>query len=262
MLGNLSKVLFKAPGFFNNTIEQKQSVYNNKEDYTFNSFNTININKINTLYFREKDFWKKNYEPEINFNRNKRISFYLIKSPKRKQILTEANIINLNKRRFNTISKKRKNSYFITNSPENIKLNIKSNFSIYKNNNISHKKNKLESDTRLKTESNRGSKNIYNILFGNKIYNQISFKNKSCKKNKIPNLNNIFKSQEILFQDNVDNKLRTLILLKPEIKEQLKEKNRCMVGERDYYKYLNYRRKIKNPFYESIKIKEEMNNNY
>ena len=35
-----------------------------------------------------------------------------------------------------------------------------------------------------------------------------------------------------------------------------------MVGKRDYYKYLNYRKKVQNPFYESIKTKEEMNSYY
>ena len=106
MLGNLSKVLFKAPGFFNNNIHQKESLNNNKEGYAFNSFNTINGNKINSLYFREKDFWKKNYEPDMNFNHNKRISFYLIKSPEKGQILNNTKFINLNKRKFNTISRK------------------------------------------------------------------------------------------------------------------------------------------------------------
>ena len=262
MLGNLSKVLFKAPNFFNNNIGQKDSLNNIKEGYTLDSFRTINTNKINTLYFREKDFWKKNYEPEINFNHNKRISFYLIKSPNRQQTLDDTNIIKLNKRRFNTISKRSRYSYLLTDSPVNLKRKINNNFSIYKNNNITHNKNIFESNIRLKTETNKGSKDRYNDLFGNKLYNQITFKNKSYKKNKILNINNIFKSQEILFQDNADNKLKSLILIKPEIKEQLKEKNRCMVGKRDYYKYLNYRKKVQNPFYESIKTKEEMNSYY
>ena len=264
MLGNLSKILFKAPGLFNNSLEQKEILNNNREGYTLNSFNTININdnKLNSLYFREKDFWKKNYEPEINFNHNKRISFYLIKSPKRHLTINtdsnaNANTINLNKRRFNTVNKKKKYPYLLTDIREKLNLNINNNFSAYKNNNIFHKKNIFE-NIRLKTEANEDVviKDRYINLFDKKS----TFKNNTIKSDKISTINNIFKSQEILFQDNVDNKFRSLILVKPEIKEQLKEKNRSMVGKRDYYKYLNYRRKINNPFYETIKMKEEMNN--
>ena len=49
--------------------------------------------------------------------------------------------------------------------------------------------------------------------------------------------------------------------MRPEIKEQLKTKNRFMVGKRDYDKYLNsFRKNLQNPFYESMKVKEEINN--
>ena len=69
-----------------------------------------------------------------------------------------------------------------------------------------------------------------------------------------------FRSQESLFQDNIDQKLISLILVKPKIKEQLKSINRSMVGQRDYYVYQQSGRfHSPNPFYESMKRKEEMN---
>ena len=259
MLGNLSKVLFKAPIFFN-TMENIESLNIPQEEYTINSFNS---KKEKCLYFRERDFWKKNFEPEINFNHNKRLSFYLNSSPKKqKKYRIDKNIINLNKKiRFNTINKKRKYSYLLTDSPietnPNIK-NIKNNFSVYKNNNSIYKKNILGSENRLKTESNRIIKDKYKIL-NNNLYSHIKINN-DIYENNFPSIN-IYKSQETLFQDKTDNKLKSLILIKPEIKEQLKTKNRNMVGKRDFLKYLNYRKTNRlNPFYESMKIKEDMNN--
>ena len=69
-----------------------------------------------------------------------------------------------------------------------------------------------------------------------------------------------FKSQESLFQDNIDKKLVSLISVKPQIKEQLKSINRSMVGQRDYFIYQKSGRfNSPNPFYESMKKKEEMN---
>ena len=264
MLGNLSKVLFKAPSFFNN-MENIESLNTPQEEYTISTFNP---KKENNFYFREKDFWKKNYEPEINFNHNKRLSFYLNTSPKKqKSYRIDKNIINLNKNtRFNTISKKNKYSYLLTDSPSNTNINInsymKNNFSVYKSNNNIHRKNISTSEKRLKTESNVNSnriiKNRYKIL-NNNLYSHIKINNKLYENDtKFPT---IFKSQETLFQDKTDNKFKSLILLKPEIKEQLKTKNRCMVGKRDFLAYLNYRKlNLQNPFYESMKVKENMNN--
>ena len=36
---------------------------------------------INDIYFRERDFWLKNYEPDINFNHNQRFPFSLKNYP-------------------------------------------------------------------------------------------------------------------------------------------------------------------------------------
>ena len=95
-------------------------------------------------------------------------------------------------------------------------------------------------------------------IFNNNLYNHIKINNLNGNKTKFPI---IFKSQETLFQDKTDNKLKSLISMKPELKEQLKTKNRSMVGKKDFLTYLNYRKlNRQNPFYESMKIKEDMNN--
>lgn len=265
MLGNLSKVLIKAPSFFNNnmeTIDYIDSSNNIQEGYTLNSLNSYNSKKDitnNSLYFRESDFWKHNFEPEINFNHNKRLSFSLSKELRRQKSSVNNNKINnLNRiNRFNTIRKIDK--YLLTNNQRDIKPYIKNNFSIYKNNSV-YKKTFSENDRRLKTESNRLIKDKIK-LFKNNLYNNIKYNYyESPKHYKFPKIHNIFKSQETLFQENTDYKFKTLKLIKPEIKEQLKTKNRSMVGKKEFLKYLRLNRvNLQNPFYESIKMKEDLN---
>ena len=71
------------------------------------------------------------------------------------------------------------------------------------------------------------------------------------------------KSQENLFLDGIDRKLNSLKLIRPEIKEQLKTKNRNIVGRKEFLKFQRLKQaNFKNPFYESIKMKEESNNNF
>ena len=88
--------------------------------------------------------------------------------------------------------------------------------------------------------------------------------NTKSKKSKIsfefPSIYKALKSQENLFQDRLDRKFNSLKLIRPEIKEQLKTKNRSMVGKNEFLKYLRLNRvNLQNPFYESIKMKEDLN---
>ena len=79
MLGNLSKILIRTPNFFNNSHEELESFDKIKLINIYNSNKNIKPRKyrINGIYFREKDFWLKNYEQEMNFNHNKRSPFSL-----------------------------------------------------------------------------------------------------------------------------------------------------------------------------------------
>lgn len=265
MLGNLSKVLIKAPNFFNNNMEIIDSLNIIHEGYTLNSLNSYRSEKdrnYNSLYFRESDFLKHNFEPEINFNHNKRLSLHIIKSPNRHQSFTiNKDIINLKKgKRFNTISKRSK--YLLTDSKREIKPYIENNFRNYKINSI-YKKTISENYRRLHTVSNRLLKDkikiCNNIIYNNNIKYNFYESPKNYKFLKIHYL----KSQETLFQEKTDNKLKKLLLIKPQIKELLKEKNRHIVGKKDFLRYLNYRKNnCQNPFYESMKYKEEMKNNF
>jgi hypothetical protein len=295
MLGNLSKVLIKAPGFFNNhnniiQNNQKESLQQIPEENMLDPFYQIihiknKENNINNYYFKEKDFWKKSLILDMNFNHNKRLLNKLNfsskdnKKPEYEKLLIDININNPENKEINYFNKKRKNSNYSKNPPKTIRN--EKNLNIYKQIFFLNKNNLNDNEINLKTESNgindknktfvktdRNKTKIEkaisdNILYTEENKNIKEMDNKEIKnkgiykfvKNRKPN-----KSQESLFQDNIDKKLISLISVKPQIKEQLKSINRSMVGQRDYFIYQKSGRfNSPNPFYESMKKKEEMN---
>ena len=295
MLGNLSKVLIKAPGFFNNhnniiQNNQKESLQQIPEENMLDPFYQIihiknKENNINNYYFKEKDFWKKSLILDMNFNHNKRLLNKLNfsskdnKKPEYEKLLIDININNPENKEINYFNKKRKNSNYSKNSLKTIRN--EKNLNIYKQIFFLNKNNLNDNEINLKTESNGindknktfvktdGNKTKIqkaisdNILYTEENKNIKEMDNKEIKnkgiykfvKNRKPN-----KSQESLFQDNIDKKLISLISVKPQIKEQLKSINRSMVGQRDYFIYQKSGRfNSPNPFYESMKKKEEMN---
>ena len=295
MLGNLSKVLIKAPGFFNNhnniiQNNQKESLQQIPEENMLDPFYQIihiknKENNINNYYFKEKDFWKKSLKLDMNFNHNKRLLNKLNfsskdnKKPEYEKLLIDININNPENKEINYFNKKRKNSNYSKNPPKTIRN--EKNLNIYKQIFFLNKNNLNDNEINLKTESNGindknktfvktdGNKTKIekaisdNILYTEENKNIKEMDNKEIKnkgiykfvKNRKPN-----KSQESLFQDNIDKKLISLISVKPQIKEQLKSINRSMVGQRDYFIYQKSGRfNSPNPFYESMKKKEEMN---
>ena len=295
MLGNLSKVLIKAPGFFNNhnniiQNNQKESLQQIPEENMLDPFYQIihiknKENNINNYYFKEKDFWKKSLILDMNFNHNKRLLNKLNfsskdnKKPEYEKLLIDININNPENKEINYFNKKRKNSNYSKNSLKTIRN--EKNLNIYKQIFFLNKNNLNDNEINLKTESNgindknktfvktdRNKTKIEkaisdNILYTEENKNIKEMDNKEIKnkgiykfvKNRKPN-----KSQESLFQDNIDKKLISLISVKPQIKEQLKSINRSMVGQRDYFIYQKSGRfNSPNPFYESMKKKEEMN---
>ena len=272
MLGNLSKVLIKAPNFFNNmkTEEIKQGLLYNipeEEDNVLNPFNSIKVvktqgnNNNKNIYFREKDFWKKNLLLDINYNHNKRLPplfpdkrevFHKIsKSNKHKSVSFENKNLSLTPK---TVVVKK----FILDQLNNRYLlpeeKVKELNNTLKNevNNIINKKN----DTTFLMFKN----NTINACESNDVDNNNRSKSNVIVREKFPKLNSLIKSQESLFQDNIDRRLNSLRNIKPEVKEQLKEKNRYIVGKRDFLAYKNLNRiNLKNPFFESIKMKEKLN---
>ena len=282
MLGNLSKILIRVPDFFNNSssnaTKQLENLNKNKKQKVYFSNNKIKDRKYR-IYFRERDFWLNNYELEMNFNHNKRSPISLKNSPLKS--ISNKNIYEFNsenKNNINTINQEG-NKYFLTDhQPQRYdKSRLRTINNIHKISRLNTENNDISEELRLKYESNQITKRKSFNLDNNterginikekninedKKNNDKIFKNKKYKiKSEFPPIYKALKSQENLFQDKLDKKFNSLKLLKPEIKEQLREKNRNMVGKNQFLRYLNQSKiMFQNPFYESIKLKEEINN--
>ena len=280
MLGNLSKILIRVPDFFNNSspnaTKQLDKLNNSENLNIFFSNNRIENRKyrLNKIYFREKDFWLNNFGSEMNFNNNKRtpitLKNYSLKSLSNKNIYLK----NIETQNNSNIIKHESSKYLLTDHERlnNDKIKLRTINNIYKIKGFTEENNDFRNELRLKSESNqitkRNSLNI-NTNFkvesknNNKIINndkKNNYKNYKIK-SEFPSIYKALKSQENLFQDKLDRRFNSLKLLRPEIKEQLREKNRNMVGKNEFLRYLNQSRAMfQNPFYESIKLKEETNN--
>ena len=283
MLGNLSKILIRVPDFFNNSspnaTKQLDKLNNSENLNIFFSNNRIENRKyrLNKIYFREKDFWLNNFGSEMNFNNNKRspitLKNYSLKSLSNKNIYLK----NIETQNNSNIIKHESSKYLLTDHERlnNDKIKLRTINNIYKIKGFTEENNDFRNELRLKSESNqitkRNSLNI-NTNFkvesknNNKIINNDKINNYKISKNykiksEFPSIYKALKSQENLFQDKLDRRFNSLKLLRPEIKEQLREKNRNMVGKNEFLRYLNQSRAMfQNPFYESIKLKEETNN--
>ena len=283
MLGNLSKILIRVPDFFNNSspnaTKQLDKLNNSENLNIFFSNNRIENRKyrLNKIYFREKDFWLNNFGSEMNFNNNKRtpitLKNYSLKSLSNKNIYLK----NFETQNNSNIIKHESSKYLLTDHERlnNDKIKLRTINNIYKIKGFTEENNDFRNELRLKSESNqitkRNSLNINTNFKGesknnNKIINNDKKNNYKISKNykiksEFPSIYKALKSQENLFQDKLDRRFNSLKLLRPEIKEQLREKNRNMVGKNEFLRYLNQSRAMfQNPFYESIKLKEETNN--
>ena len=283
MLGNLSKILIRVPDFFNNSspnaTKQLDKLNNSENLNIFFSNNRIENRKyrLNKIYFREKDFWLNNFGSEMNFNNNKRspitLKNYSLKSLSNKNIYLK----NIETQNNSNIIKHESSKYLLTDHERlnNDKIKLRTINNIYKIKGFTEENNDFRNELRLKSESNqitkRNSLNINTNFKGesknnNKIINNDKKNNYKISKNykiksEFPSIYKALKSQENLFQDKLDRRFNSLKLLRPEIKEQLREKNRNMVGKNEFLRYLNQSRAMfQNPFYESIKLKEETNN--
>ena len=283
MLGNLSKILIRVPDFFNNSspnaTKQLDKLNNSENLNIFFSNNRIENRKyrLNKIYFREKDFWLNNFGSEMNFNNNKRtpisLKNYSLKSLSNKNIYLK----NIETQNNSNIIKHESSKYLLTDHERlnNDKIKLRTINNIYKIKGFTEENNDFRNELRLKSESNQitkrnslnintnfkvESKNNNKIINNDKINNYKKSKNYKIK-SEFPSIYKALKSQENLFQDKLDRRFNSLKLLRPEIKEQLREKNRNMVGKNEFLRYLNQSRAMfQNPFYESIKLKEETNN--
>lgn len=284
MLGNLSKVLIKAPSFFNNSIKNNniKSLEKIPEENIVDPFYQINYikkrgNSLNHIYFKEKEFWKKSFRLDMNFNNNKRISPKMNITLKKLKKLEYDRVLNNNYRKnINDDYIQKKNIFNLSSKNSRRRTPKESNntFNTYKNiiflnqnnnineQNISSITNSDKNELFLDIEKNDIKRNT--SMFINRYNNDEKYninedydKEQKNEKNIFPKIKKAFKSQESLFQDNLDKKLDSLILLKPKIKEQYKLISRRMVGQRDFFLFQKSGGEgMRNPFYESIKKKK------
>ena len=295
MFGNLSKSLIKAPHYFNNItdIEQNQlsKISRNNLLDTYSNIRKLNSRNDNYRYFKEKDFLKKNLILDLNYNNNFRKE--VTPHVRTKQCISFEEFIfgNSNINTNNNTKNITKQSLYNTNisNRENITKRSYINKSVEsKLSPIStHKKfknfleEKLISKDSIEEFNDQVKININNLI--DKI-NQNSLKLNSFEntlgkngKNRIDNLKEYInrntvveapvklkfpdiyiKGQDTLYRETMDQKMNSLSMISPKIKEQLKSKNRVFASGKDFYRYNNsYSMYKKNPFCESVKYIEE-----
>lgn len=295
MLGNLSKTLIKAPHYFNNNVDTEPTEYSkisrgNLLD-TYSNLRKLNTGNNTSRYFKEKDFIKKNLRLDLNYNNNFRkeitphvrtkhcISFEELifgNSNNNSKFITKESFSKTNKT--NTTNKMRTTNK--SNMPKSFDSK-KNPFPIKEEKYQEFLDKKLIKKNKIEEYNIQMKSNIDDLI--RKINdNSLNFRqidNKFIKKgkNRIENLKEYInrntvvetpvklkfpeiyiKSNDTLYREAMDQKMNSLSMIKPKIKEQLKSKNRVFVSEKDYYRYNNsYAMYKKNPFYESVKYIEE-----
>jgi hypothetical protein len=279
MFGNLSKSLIKAPHYFNNNIETEANEYskisrNNNLLDTYSNIRKKSNRRKEIRYFKERDFIKKNLRLDLNYNNNFRKEITPLVRTKHCVSFEEFIFGNLNNSK--NITKKSmyrtNNSIKSNNTNTNRSIATRSNVTklsefTYNKENMKNYRDYLEKKLfpKEKVEKfNFEMKSNINNLF-EKI-NQNALKEyinritvvESPVKLKFPEIK--IKSQDALYREALDEKIKSLSMIKPKIKEQLKNKKRVFASKKDYYRYNNSYYSYKtNPFNETVKYMEEIN---
>ena len=293
MFGNLSKSLIKAPHYFNNNIDTEPNQYSKlSNEYlldTFSNLRKLNTRNNNSRYFKERDFVKKNFKLDLNYNNNfrKEITPQVKTKPCisfEEFISGKSNICSRNNSPIIT-----KQSLYKTNKSNKLNITNLSNL----NKSIDSKKisiyNKdeklqyiLEKKIKPVEEFNEEMKTNINNLIGKISKNSLKFnefnsQKKKTRKNRIENLKEYInrntvveppiklkfpdiyiKSNDTLYREAMDKKISSLSTVNPKIIEQLKSKNRVSASRQDFYRYNNFYALYKqNPFSQSVKYIEE-----
>ncbi len=298
MFGNLSKTLIKAPHYFNNNVETEPNQFSKVSRInlldTYSKLRKVNSRNNNNRYFKEKDFVEKNLRLDLNYNNNfrKEVTPQVRTKPCvsfEEFIFGKPNISN------NNSKIQTKKSLYKTNKSNISRYTNKSNVTKSFDSKISDFSNKKEKfknylDKKIMPknaieEFNGQVKSNIDNLKEKILYNSLNFKKydnnniENDKKSRIESLKEYInkntvveapvkikfpeiyiKSNDTLYREAMDNKINSLSMISPKVKEQLKSKNRVFASVRDFYRYNNsYYMYKKNPFYESVKYIEENN---
>ena len=289
MFGNLSKSLIKAPHYFNNVIDtepdQISKITRNNLLDTYSNLRKSNTRNSNYRYFKERDFLKKNLVLDLNYNNNFRkeitpqvrtkncVSFeeFIFGNTKNNtKNITKQNLYETNKT--NRTNRPTLAKSFDSKLAPISKRNIK--YPNFLEKKLISKDSIEEFNVQVKTNINNliDKINQNNLKFNgferryenngkNRIENLKEFINKNTVveppiKLKFPEI--YIKSQDTLYRETMDQKMNSLSMISPKIKEQLKSKNRVFASEKDFYRYNNsYSMYKQNPFNETAKYIEE-----
>ena len=296
MFGNLSKNLIKAPHYFNNNIDTHPNNNSNlsKQNLldTYSHIKRLHTRNDKPRYFKESDFIKKSLKLDLNYNNNFRKEIFpLVKS--RKCLSFKEFFFDKSKNSKNNTKKNTKQNFSKTNMSRDSNIsNLTKSFDS-KFSNATTKNRKFQDYLEKKLfprisveEFDEQIKTNVDSLIGKIKENTLNFtnyKNKNFEKNgknrieslkeyinkntvveppmkiKFPEIK--IKSNDTLYREALDNKINSLSMISPKIKEQLKNKNRVFASSKDFYRYNNcYALYKNNPFYENIKYMEENKN--
>ena len=302
MFGNLSKSLVKVPNHFNLNIEAEPKNISRKSYEKMLNSNT-NIKKLNyyktnkrSHYFKEKDFLKKNFHIDLNYNNNFRKGI----SPHIKPRLSLSfedfifgNNYNPNNTNGNNISDKTNSKLFNINSRFNTEVNTKNSFCsggdfFSSKNSLNSRRsnelftNKMKLDNELFNDNlNTNIDKLINKIHENTLNFNLYKKKKgfvgTTRKERIEILKDFLdenkvinlpmklkfpkikiKSNENVYRDTLDKKLTSLSMLSQKVKEQLKTKNRYFTAQKEFYKFNHsYFSNKQNPLTETVKCLED-----
>lgn len=228
------------------------NINNNNFTYSNNLTNSYNNNTYNRVSNYKKNYDNEKNHFDIEYGTNKIRNKSLDNKYKTYKTQSNSNGRNKIKEYLNKtlISKESKDDFNNT-----IKTNVEkvvnriNNIDFSDNNFIAGKKWKYF----FKDDNESPTETLNSILYKDTVYPE-------PKKIKFPNVS-ICKSQDKLFRESLDEKFKSLTTINPKIKEQLKSKNRCVASRNDFNRFnLLYLRSKNNPFSETIKFLEDMNN--
>lgn len=261
MLGNVSFTLAKVPNifqFYTKISSQLFSKTRYREPPLLDTFSHLKIinSPINKRYFRIKDHFKENSPyKELNYNNNKiyispmaklfvkeyGYNFRLgykninkhIKNNIQTQIISNSNNNSISQRKImqkdimNSISPK----YIINKNKNNKEVGTNQN----ENNNEGNKginnekeKDEIKKDIDNMIQKNKRTNQESITKFMNKKLNNLNIKFiKEKKQIALPKIKHLFKSfsQEVLYKKIIERKIKSLTIIKPELKKMIIKRN-------------------------------------
>lgn len=264
---------------------------------TYSNLRNINSRYPSSRYFRERDFIKKNLKLDLNYNNNARKEINPKVRTKHLMSFEEfmfGDLLSRNNQ--NNMTKRSLDKTINSNISNNTSRTNKSNFTKSVNSKMTQnspkktdylnyiEKSLIPQET-IKEFNGEVNDNVNNLIdrinknslnfkeFENKFEkNDLNGKSRIEKLREYINKDTVveapvklkfpqiyIKSQDTLYREAMDDKINSLTILNPKIKEQLKTKKRTFASEKEFYRYNNsYYMNQRNPFNETIKYMENM----